>query len=191
MLLRDGTRYRIDNGLVSSIQDRNGNITTFSYDGNGRVQTIVDSLKRQVGVSYDTSLETDCSLHYDVISFTGFGGVARTIQVGHDCLSHALRSDQSLKQYALLFPELGGSGNITPSTFNAKVVSAVLLPDGRQYQFLYNSYAEIARVVLPTGGAYEYDYTSASGVGDDNITGVDKDIFRRVIERRGSQMEPI
>lgn len=39
-------------------------------------------------------------------------------------------------------------------------------------------------MVLPTGGAYEYDYTTASGVGDDNVTGVDKEVYRRVIERR-------
>jgi len=185
MFLREGTRYRIDNGLVSWIQDRNGNKVTFnSYDANQRILRVTDSLNRQVNISYDTSSPTDCSVHYDVITFTGFGGTTRTIQVGHNCLGNALRSDQSLMHYTQLFPELGGSGNITPQTFNDKVITGVTLPDGRQYQFFYNTYAELARVVLPTGGAYEYDYTTTSGVGDDNVTGVDKEIYRRVIERR-------
>jgi hypothetical protein len=61
------------------------------------------------------------------------------------------------------------------------------LPDGRRYQFQYNSYAEVARVVLPTGGAIEYDY--AAGLTDGAASGVfsignDKYIYRRVIERR-------
>jgi RHS repeat-associated protein len=187
MFLRDGTRYRIDNQLVSWIQDRNGNKITFnSYDGNQRLLQVTDSLNRRVNISYDNSSPTDCTVHYDVITFTGFAGAVRTIQVGHDCLVNALRSDQTLMTYTQLFPpELTGSGNISPQTFNDKVVTGVTLPDGRQYKFLYNSYAEVARVVLPTGGAFEYDYTpKGSEVGDDNVTGVDLEIYRRVIERR-------
>jgi YD repeat-containing protein len=187
MLLRDGTRYRIDNALVSWIQDRNGNRITFnSYDEHQRLLQVTDSLNRKVSITYDNSSPTDCSIHYDVITFTGFAAAARTILVGHDCLINALRSGQTIKQYNELFlpQELNGSSNITPNTFNDKVVTGVTLPDGRQYQFRYNSYAEVARVVLPTGGAYEYDYTATSGVGDDNVTGVDKEVYRRVIERR-------
>jgi len=186
MLLRDGTRYRIDNALVSWIQDRNGNRITFpSYDANHRVTQIIDSLNRKVTISYDTSAETDCTSHVDVITFSGFGGAPRTITVTHGCLSSALRSDQPFLTYTQLFPvsDLNGSGNIQ-SQFNPKMVTAVTLPDGRQYQFFYNSYAEVARVVLPTEGVYEYDYTTTSGVGDDNVTGVDKEVYRRVIERR-------
>jgi len=186
MLLRDGTRYRIDNALVSWIQDRNGNRITFpSYDGNHRVTQIIDSLNRKVTISYDTSAETDCTSHVDVITFTGFGGAPRTITVTHGCLSSALRSDQPFLTYTQLFPvsDLNGSGNIQ-SQFNPKMVTAVTLPDRRQYQFLYNSYAELARMVLPTGGSFEYDYTTTSGVGDDNVTGVEKEVYRRVIERR-------
>jgi YD repeat-containing protein len=41
-------------------------------------------------------------------------------------------------------------------------MSAVTLPDGRQYQFYYNSYGELARVDLPTGGVIEYDYGSGT-----------------------------
>ena len=183
LFLRDGTRYRIDAGLVSWLQDRNGNRITFSYDANSRVSLIIDSLNRQISVTYDDSAADDCTTHYDVITFRGFGGTTRTIQVGHNCLSSALISGQTIKSYHDLFPELNGD---TRSSFGPKVITSLFLPDGvRRYQFFYDSYGEVARVVLPTGGAYEYDYTSpASGVGFDNVTGIDYEIYRRVVARR-------
>ena len=60
-----------------------------------------------------------------------------------------------------MFPELNGPGN---GYHNPSVVSAVELSNGKQYQFRYNSNAELTRVVLPTGGAIEYDY--AAGLTD-------------------------
>jgi YD repeat-containing protein len=48
----NGLRYRIDNGRVTSIRDRNGNRLTFTYDRyreglpEGRVSSITDSLNR-------------------------------------------------------------------------------------------------------------------------------------------------
>lgn len=121
---------------MSWIQDRNGNRITFSYDGNHRVSQVVDSLNRQVNITYDGSAATDCSAHYDEITFKGFGGAARSIKIWHQCLSSTLRSDFTIKTYTQLFPELNGSGNISPNTFNPRLVSAMTLPDRRQYQFL-------------------------------------------------------
>jgi YD repeat-containing protein len=67
-------------------------------------------------------------------------------------------------------------------------VSAVELPNGKQYQFRYNSYAELTRVVLPTGGAIEYDYAAGltdSATGSGVISGLaEKHVYRRCIERR-------
>src|SRR5262249_48495498 len=112
------------------------------------------------------------------------GGAIRVIHISKGDMSTALRSDQTLKTYPQLFPELNGSYAIQQS-YNPTVVTSVWLPDGvRRYQFLYNSYGEVARVVLPTGGAYEYDYTPTSGVGPDNVTGIDYEVYRRVVARR-------
>lgn len=46
LMFKDGTRYRLDNGNVSWIRDRNGNKITFTGS------TITDSLGRQVTTSY-------------------------------------------------------------------------------------------------------------------------------------------
>lgn len=181
-LLRDGTRYRIDNGLVSWVRDRNGNKLTFSYDGSNRVSTITDSLNRQVTISYNTGPGTS-----DQITYKGFSETSRTILVNYVSLASALRSDYSSTLTPKgLFPELNGSNT---TQHNPAVVSSVTLPNSQQYQIKYNQFGEVARVVLPTGGAIEYDYaagitngaTSGAFGGGYNGSWV---VYRRVTERR-------
>jgi RHS repeat-associated protein len=180
LMLRDGTRFRIDGGNVTWMRDRNGNKLSFTYDASHRVLTITDSVNRQVTFTYADYLST----FSDQITFKGFGGANRTILINHTTLDGALRttnprneppSRYQIQTYRGLFPELNNASSST--NFNAFVVSSVTLPNGRQYQFFYNCYSELARVNLPTGGAIEYDYTAGSGADSDMI-------YRRVIERR-------
>jgi RHS repeat-associated protein len=181
MMLKDGTRYRIDNGNVSWMRDRNGNKLTFTYDTFQRMTAVTDSLNRQVTIAYGGGDGT-----YDQITYKGFGGASRTIKVHFRTLSAVLRSDIPWQSLHDLFPELNGvnSGYVY---YEPPVVSAVELPNGKQYAFRYNGYAELTRVILPTGGAIEYDY--AAGLTDSGASGVisglaEKFIYRRVVERR-------
>ena len=177
MMLKDGTRFRVDDGQISWLRDRNGNKVTFGYDSFRRTTSITDSLNRQVSITYPTSYPD-----FTTISFKGFGGAARTIKLYHTTLENALRSGYTLQTIAQLFPELQGVG---PS--NSIVTSYIEMPDGRKYHLRYNPYSELARVELPTGGAIEYDYAAgltngaASGVFS---IGTNKFIYRRLIERR-------
>ena len=177
MMLRNGTRYRIDGGKVMWMRDRNGNKLTFTYDIYQRMTSVTDSLNRQVTISYNSGAG------YDQITFKGFGGATRNIKVYFAYLTTLLRSDFTMLTNGQMFPELNGSG--TGGYHNPLVVSAVELPNGKQYQFRYNSYAELSRVVLPTGGAIEYDY--AAGLTDSGsvVSGLaEKHIYRRCVERR-------
>lgn len=180
MMLRNGTRYRLDNGNVTWMRDRNGNKLTFTYDTFQRMTSVTDSLNRQVTISYNSGAGT-----YDQITFKGFGGATRNLKVYFASLSTVLRSDFTMLTTAQMFPELNGAGN---GYHNPSVVSAVELPNGKQYQFRYNSYAELTRIVLPTGGAIEYDYAAGltdSATGSGVVSGLsDKQIYRRVVERR-------
>lgn len=182
LMLRDGTRYRIDAGTVTWIRDRNGNLISFTYDPYSRVSMITDSLNRQVTFEYDV---TDATYGLcDRIHYKGFGGAARTIWVTKNSMGNALRSGFSLQTYHALWPELNNASNY--SYHNPTVITGVRLPNGQAYRFYYNSYGEMSRVELPTGGAYEYDY--ATGLIDGTTSGViwsyDPAIYRRVIERR-------
>ncbi len=181
LMLKDGTRYRVDGGVVSWVRDRNGNKLTFTNDTYyHRVTAVTDSLGRQITISYAT--QTPGS---DVITYKGFGQADRTVSVNYDYLQNALRSDQTLKTPQQLFPELNGSSS---SYYNPIVIKSVTLPNSRQYQLFYDSYGEPARVVLPTGGAFEYDYMA--GITDGYADGVigtgarSKAVLRRVVERR-------
>ena len=183
LLMHDGTRYRLDGGLVTWIRDRNGNKLSFTYDIGGRVATIKDSLNRVVTVTYDVSDGTYGGL-YDKITFNGYQGTQRVIHIAKTALGNALRNTQagditSAQTGTQLFGAFGYSG-----VYNPTVPSAVYLPDNdgvtRKYQILYNPYAEVSRIVLPTGGAFEYDMTAGSGV----IGSEPWEIYRRVAERR-------
>ena len=156
MILKDGTRYRIENGRVNWIRDRNGNRTDFGYDQFSRVSTVTDSLKRQITYSYAGQNGTQS----DFITFKGFQGAARTIEIGYASLGAALRPDQTLKEKSQLFPTLTPIGG----TYNPTVVAYAKLPDGRQYTFSYDSYGLLARIVLPTGGGIAYDYSVTTAI---------------------------
>lgn len=169
LLLRDGTKYRIEGGGVSWIRDRNGNMIYNNTDALGRQFAIMVVGE---GATYE-----------DQISYKGFGGAARVIRITHDLLQNALRPGFSIRTPAQLFPELPSGTNFPP--FNPAVVTSVILPNGQSYQFKYNDYGELTRVVLPTGGAIEYDMNPGSGVVyGNNGEGDDYEIYRRVVERR-------
>jgi len=186
ILTRDGVRYRIDNGWVSWIRDRNGNKITFSYNSYNEVIGVTDSLNRSVTIEYNVS---DAQYGFgDRITYQGFGGANRTLYIAKRNLSDpgVLRTTQlgdssTTKTYYDLFGDLNGSSSSTP--YNPVVYSAVWLPNGTSYQFRYNIYGELARIDLPTSGAIEYDY----GAGEANYgtEGVYLDeIYRRVFQRR-------
>src|SRR6185369_13090274 len=84
LLLRNGTRYRFDNGTVTWLRDRNGNQMTFTYDSFKRVTSIKDSINREVTITYGTS-----TILYDDIVYKGFGGATRTLRINYAFLQDA------------------------------------------------------------------------------------------------------
>jgi RHS repeat-associated protein len=180
--LADGTTYRIVSGHVQWLRDRNGNRISFGYDSNTRVNVVTDSLNRLVTIEYNVQDGTYGLC--DRISFKGFGGATRVLRVLYKDLADALDAGQSTKTYSGtngLFPEMHGS---TTTVHNPRVTSGVVLPDGRSYQFRYNSYGELTKVTLPTGGVFTYVW----GPGVENAPpsggGPISQIYRRVLEKR-------
>jgi RHS repeat-associated protein len=153
LLFADGTRYEISGGLVQWARDRNGNFLRFSYGADGKVAQIVDSLNHTVNISYTE--------YADTITFQGFNGAARTIQIQRGSLQSALRpgAGYTIKDYNQLFPLTQGySGSSVPHN-PTDTITAIVFPDNRRFQLYYNEYSELARVETPTGAAIEYDYT--------------------------------
>jgi RHS repeat-associated protein len=187
MVLRDGTRYRIDQGLVTSMQDRNGNRLTFEYEpvafpAKPRITAVVDSLLRVVTFEYT---EKD-----DYISYTGAEGAERTIQVHRAPMGHVLAPFQTIRTYQQLFPGLGGAPQV--AAFNPLVTAEVFLPNNRSFQFNYTSYGEVANVYPASGGRIAYAYDK--GLPDAATGGLysgftpsglsEQGIYRRLVERK-------
>ena len=184
LYLKNGVRYRIDNGGVSRITDRNGNWINFVgfNNSNGYGYVATDSLGRETKVETAPDSIT-------TITSTRENNVTRAIKIYP---GGQLRSDYQPLTYAQAFPELNGSvrdwGNSLVGTIG---ISRVELPDGRNYRFYHNQYSDIARIELPTGGAYEYEW---AGVGTASGAYASPDnadprytrgyIYRRVNERR-------
>lgn len=165
--LADGTTLRVDDGVVVSAADRNGNKTVNSFeritanntslasDATVHLSRVIDALGREITVENGGN-----------VVYKGTGGIDRTVNIVMDSLADALRSGETLQTLAHLFPWSGAPQSCMTYPVsqycthpeNVGVISRVDLPNGQSYRFFYNSYAEIARVELPTGAAIEYDY---------------------------------
>ena len=196
VILPNGTRYRIEAGNVVWMLDKDGNKTTYTYNGNTYI--ITDALNRQVTIEYGIQDSAPYGL-CDRITYKGSGGATRIIRISYKNLSDVLRAGYSIQTRQQLFPDVYGQGACNPNSSegcgslitNPQKRSTVWLPDGRSYKFQYNSYAELARVELPTGGVVEYDWVNGFNIGSGIINGVvplngygSFDIYRRVAERR-------
>jgi YD repeat-containing protein len=169
LIFRNGLRYRFEDGVVW-IRDRNGNQISFQHDSYGQVSTILDSLQRVITITRSAAA--------DQITFLGAGGASRTITVNRDsntCLAPGYSAETGTQLFGTY-----GSG----ATFIPCGPVSIVLPDGRAYKFLYNSYGEVAQITLPTGGIRVYTYGPD---GADCIVGYpgapDLFVHRRVLTR--------
>lgn len=191
----NGTRYRIVDGKIVWLRDRNGNKVVFTYYSGydmAKIAKITDSLNREVIFEYGVQDIAPYGL-CDRITYKGFDGATRVIRISYKSIEGVLRSGYQKQTHLQLFPEIYPATPVGPvaefalAQYNPTKVSAVWLPDGRSYQLRYNSHGELARVELPTGSAIEYDWSNARSSGSGKIASVDYEgIYRRIVQRRVS-----
>jgi|GEM_PF-1012891 len=191
LVFPSGVTYTVTNSVVTAITDRNGNQMLLTYGGPNTnidlyltvpaLTQITDSLNRPTTINYSDSTCNGCL----TVNWTGGGNIARQTQVLTGTLANNFRpaSNYSIQTVGTLF---SSSLFASINKYTPQVASAVILPDGTQYAFSYNSYGEVARVQLPTGGAIEYDYGPGSGTqgGYLSSSGGNLMIYRRLTERR-------
>lgn len=186
VILRDGTRFRIDHNYVTQVTDRNGNRVHYEYEAyygqgsqphtyeeflstpgayypNGRIVRIYDTLGRTISIAYRTG--SDPADHFAWVSVKGIGGVTHQVQIKRALLSNALRSDQGSPTPIPTYQQLWGlDGCTNTGDFNPYVITAIVLPTGHSWQFQYNRFGEVARTVLPSGGSVTYEMAKGTGV---------------------------
>ncbi len=87
LTLKDGTRFRFDNGKTAWVLDTNGNKTLYYYDPNRefpnytpRPIRIVDSINREINIDYDVNDSAPYGLCHR-IRFLGTNGQERVIRI--------------------------------------------------------------------------------------------------------------
>lgn len=163
LLFPTGTRYKVENGVVTRITDRNGNFVTIRYIGStNNPYEVEDSLGMIIQIHHDVQDPTYGRV--DRILYTGAAGQGRTIYVERTWSAAAMPIRPGLTTPSPLFQNAGPGFN----NFD-RLLKKIRMADGRTYEFQYTPYGELARMVLPTGGAVEYDHgaglANAGGTG--------------------------
>ena len=174
LLTNDGARYRISDGQVQWLRERNGNLLTFTYASPTRLTGVTDSLNRQIIISY---VNVDVTRFHTNITYKGFGGAPRTINIEYGDLSELLIEGTTATRQELF--GIGGFG--TDEEFNPWLVKLVRLPDNQSLQMRYTKYGELARVELPTGGVFTYQWASGNPQNANGLSG--KFVDRRVVKK--------
>jgi RHS repeat-associated protein len=63
------------------------------------------------------------------------------------------------------FTYLVGRGQSVNANFNPVVLSEIDLPNGQKYQFFYDAFGELNKVIYPTGGYQRYEYANIPTIG--------------------------
>ena len=137
--------------LVSSIEDRNGNVITV-HDLNSQhpgAFSATDTLGRTLlsssgfGTSGDTISVSGLPNPYTVVWETNTGGGV-----------------QNIGQKAIYISPNGCSGIPTPMPGGGPAIKQINLPNGRSYSFEYDAnYGLLSKIKYPSGGSISYTYT--------------------------------
>ncbi len=185
--LRDGTKYTITFGYVTKIEDRNGNVLNLPAPSGG-AQSISDALGRTTTISAPVD-------NVRTITYPGYGGQMRTITITYDSLGNLLAPDAAPAPKTL--GELFGFINFgcpgvpcANDAYRAQLynpvgfVKSVRYANGSEYQFRYNEYGDVARIILPTGGSYRYQFQHELGEIGPTTNGYPAGYYAQSVLRR-------
>ena len=116
----------------TQIKDRNGNYLTINYTASGRVDTVIDTLERQIKFNYDTSGW--------LTSITQVWNQGSPSQVIHNWA----RFTYTNSTIQTNFTGLTVNGPANGSTL--KTLAKVTLADGSHYDFSYTSWGQVWKV---------------------------------------------
>jgi len=146
--------------LPSEIEDRNGNIISFSSDLNCTAAvTMTDTADRAAVVT------------------SGFGATGDTVKISGLSKPYTLtwgtvQSSSTATGYTLGYTVESGASlagcRLVPRGSKETVVTAIKLPNDQQYQVLYNDpFGLVSKIIFPNGGYIQYDWgvNSASEAG--------------------------
>jgi RHS repeat-associated protein len=120
-------------GVASQDEDTNGNTITYN---NGNT-TMADTVGRTI-VSSGTGSTT-------TVTYQDSSGVPRAVTLTTSPITTT--------------PHFHWTGVSDPNTAIWNLLTSVVYPNGDRYDFQYNNYGEMTKIIYPTGGYTRYDYT--------------------------------
>lgn len=199
LYLPNGSRYVWTSSGTEFI-DANGNKTVLG-------STITDTLGRQI-----TPLFLSGSVGDQTYALPGVGTATRThtlrwrlmknTSTGESVLSNPSQSLKTLgdhystgaaPQVDPLFGSSGASRVTPPSTFNPVLLGEVEMPDGGKYQFRYNIYGEIDKIIYPTGAYERFEYAQIDNIDplNDPYAQTNRGVIKRWVSENGTGSDEI
>jgi hypothetical protein len=141
-------------------EDANGNMIAYSFSGN--VATFTDTMGRVM--QFDQTGVITGSGTPSTFTYKDSNGVLQTITINYGS--------------QLFAPHFHWGTDPTPWT--GTPMSSIVYPNGDRYDFQYNTYGELTKIIYPTGGytRYEYDFAVVNPVGMDVREVVAKHVCR-------------
>jgi len=156
-------------GRLGSIRQGNGvneRPTVFSYNANGYLDTVTDSLNRVVRFDYDNASRVTSQTLPDnrVVSYTydGNGNLTSVIPPSRPAHGFGYTPVDLVSNYTP--PDVAAGANVTTYQYNFDRQSTLITrPDGQTIDFGYNSAGRLSTITTPSG-PYTYGYDSAGRV---------------------------
>lgn len=141
----EGTIYGFFSGLLTFIEDRNGNkITNFTQDILGRTSVSISGSYAPGGTQTVNAGGLTYQVHWT------------SVPILYTPPNHLTQPNQ------LNGANCPGSGSVPTISESQTVISSITLPNGRQYAFSYDPvYGLLAGITYPDGGRVEYTWSTA------------------------------
>ncbi|MBX7083964.1 MAG: RHS repeat protein [Nannocystaceae bacterium] len=150
-VLPEYMRYVATLSVLDRSIDANGNVVQLEYDGHDWVTGVVDPDGIRARYARDTAGRVE------EIGVAGIGGVEQV----YDLIWTSRSFDPRAAFPDAVAMDSGGFAVVAnPQTYTT--LAAMVLPDGRRYDFEYGAWGNPTRVVTPDGAVREFDYGDAS-----------------------------
>jgi RHS repeat-associated protein len=182
LYLADGTRYVLGTSTCQYI-DRNGNTLTFDVTN----QQWTDTMGRVIGMPWPANPSAGNYTYYlpgmaapYTFKFETLGGpfvadyylsgsgptpTNQSPSLFHSIISDPTDPEADFSSDAYMISTQYGYGGFSPV-----VLTEIDLPNRQRYQFSYNSYGELQKVIYPTGGYQRYEYGIVTTIGGSEST---------------------
>jgi len=139
VVLENGDTFVLSsNQLTTQHKDANGNTITYSFPGDGSAN-FIDTVGRTIHLDTSGGAKT--------ITYQDSNGVSQTVTLAYTPKT--------------INPHFHWYAGTDPGPLTRSLLSSITYPNGDRYDFQYNGYFELAKIIYPTGGYTRYDYDFA------------------------------